>query len=88
MKMKRKVTYTSTLPEDILESVNEYAEKYNISKNKVMEEALRQFFFSEKKSIFRDGFKAADINPEMIPMAEAGMDEFLDIIQKYEGKGT
>ena len=42
--MKKKITYTSTLPEDVLDSVNDYSEKNNISKNKVVEKALRQFF--------------------------------------------
>jgi predicted transcriptional regulator len=86
-KMKRKVTYTSTLPEDILDSVNEYAEKYNISKNKVVENALRQYFFNLKKDEFREGFRKAAGDTEMKSLAEEGLKDYSDIIQRNERDG-
>ncbi len=85
--MKKKITYTSTLPEDVLDSVNDYSEKNNISKNKVVEKALRQFFFGLKKSDFREGFKRAALDPGMNSLAEAGMEDYLDIINKNEKEG-
>jgi hypothetical protein len=85
--MNKKVTYTSTLPEDILNSVNEYAEKYHISKNKIVEMALRHYFFNTKKNDFRNGFKNASCDPDMKEMTDAGMADYFDIIRQFERDG-
>jgi hypothetical protein len=82
--MKKKLTYTSTLPEDVLASVNDYAEKYNISKNQVVENALRQFFFSLKKSDFREGFLRVANDVDMGKMVEEGMNDYFGIILQNE----
>ena len=82
--IKKRVTYTSTLPEDILDSVNDYSEKNNISKNKVVENALREFFFSLKKNDFREGFKRAARDVNMDIMAEQGMDDYFGMVQQNE----
>ena len=85
--MNRKVTYTSTLPEDILNSVSEYAEKYKISKNLVVETALRQYFYNTKKNDFRSGFKKAAGDHDMTELSETGMADYLEIIQEFERDG-
>ena len=85
--MKKKVTYTSTLPEDVLASVSDYAEKYNISKNQVVENALRQFFFGLKKNDFREGFLRVSNDIDMGRMAEEGMNDYFDIILQNEREG-
>jgi hypothetical protein len=82
--MKKKVTYTSTLPEDVIELVNDYSEKESISKNQVVEKALRQFFFSQKKSDFREGFRQAAGDPDLNFMAEEGMNDYLEIVKRNE----
>jgi hypothetical protein len=84
--MTKKVTYTSTLPEDVMETVNDYSEKNNISKNKVVENALRQFFFGIKQNDFREGFKRAANDIEMRLIAEEGMDDYSEILQQNEKK--
>ncbi|MCX6305115.1 MAG: hypothetical protein NT040_09110 [Bacteroidetes bacterium] len=82
--MKKKVTYTSTLPEDVLNSVSDYSEKNSISKNEVVETALRQFFFNARKEDFRQGFKRAALDAEMSAMAEGGMNDYQDIMTRDE----
>ena len=86
--MKKKVTYTSTLPEDVIDLVNNYSEKASISKNQVVETALRQFFFNLKKNDFREGFRRAAGDPDLNPMAEKGMNDYLDIIKQTEREGN
>jgi hypothetical protein len=82
--MKKKLTYTSTLPEDVLASVSDYAEKYNISKNQVVENALRQFFFNLKKNDFREGFLRVANDVDMGKMVEEGMNDYFGIIMQNE----
>lgn len=46
-KKKGNITYTSTLPTMVMEEVVEYATKKKITKNKVIELALRNFLEAE-----------------------------------------
>ncbi|MFZ4520143.1 MAG: hypothetical protein ACOYNC_00480 [Bacteroidales bacterium] len=85
--MAKRVTFTSTLPEEIINSVNDYSEKNKISKNKVLESALRQFFFNVKQESFREGFRRASMDPEMKSLAEEGMKDYLDILNQDEKAG-
>jgi len=82
--MKKQITYTSTLPDDLILQVNEYAEKYKVSKNKIFEKALRKFFFEVKRKEFQEGFKRVANDPEILELAEMGMGDYLELIQKYE----
>jgi ribosomal protein L10 len=82
--MSKKVTYTSTLPEDLMLTVNDYSAKYKVSKNKVVEKALRQFFFELKRKEFSEGFKRAAKDPEVVELAEMGMDDYFEMLERYD----
>jgi metal-responsive CopG/Arc/MetJ family transcriptional regulator len=82
--MKKQITYTSTLPDDLITLVNEYAEKYKVSKNKIIEKALRRFLFEAKRKEFQEGFKRVANDPEIVEVAEMGMGDYLELIQMYE----
>ena len=84
LEMKKQITYTSTLPDDLITQVSEYAEKYKVSKNKIIEKALRKFLFEAKKKEFREGFKRLANDPEVEELVEMGMGDYLELIQKYE----
>ncbi len=86
--MTKKITYTSTLPEDVLDIVNDYSEINHISKNQVVEKALRQFFFKVKQEDFREGFKRAAGDAEMNDLARAGINDYLDILKQNDPEGT
>ncbi|MEJ7677134.1 MAG: hypothetical protein WKG06_04515 [Segetibacter sp.] len=53
---KKNITYTSTLPSVVMEEVAEYAIKKNVSKNKVIEIALRKLFEEEMKKELQETF--------------------------------
>ena len=82
--MKKQITYTSTLPGDLITQVNEYAEKYKVSKNKIIEEALKHFFFEQKRKEYEESFARIANDPEVEELAEMGMGDYLDMIRKYE----
>ena len=82
--MKKQITYTSTLPDDLISQVKEYAEKYKVSKNKIIEKALRKFFFEVKRKEYQEGFKRIANDPEILEMAEMGMGDYMSLIEKYE----
>jgi hypothetical protein len=83
--MKHKtITYTSTLPDVVMEEVVEYARKKNISKNKVIEIALRKLMEEEIKSELMESFKKIANDPEMIETAEWGMKEYSKQLKSFD----
>jgi predicted transcriptional regulator len=82
--MKKQITYTSTLPDDLISQVNEYAEKYQMTKNKVIEEALRQYFFDQKRKEYEESFARIANDPEVVELAEMGMEDWAELVRKYE----
>ncbi|HTX89513.1 MAG TPA: hypothetical protein VMC08_11025 [Bacteroidales bacterium] len=81
--MKHKV-YTSTLPEDLLLLVNEYAEKYHVPKARLVENALRSYLSALKRKEFREGFKRASGDAEVTGMAELGIADYREILRDPE----
>lgn len=83
--MNRKtVTYTSTLPNVVMEDVVEYAKKKKISKNKVIEIALKRLLEEEIKNELRESFKKIADDPEMLEMAEWGMEDYAEQLKKFD----
>ena len=82
--MKKQITYTSTLPDDLISLVSEYAEKYQLTKNKVIEEALRQYFFNQKRKEYEESFARIANDPEVVELAEMGIEDWADLVRKYE----
>lgn len=83
--MKRKiVTYTSTLPSMVMEDVVEYATKKNISKNKVIEIAIKMLMEEEIKNELKESFRKISKDPEMVEMAEWGMNEYSQQLKDFD----
>jgi predicted transcriptional regulator len=86
--MANKITYTSTLPEEVAAAVKDYAERYRVSKNAVVEQALRQFFLQEKKREFREGFSKFAGEAEKLELAEQGLQDFTEVVDRFENRKT
>jgi hypothetical protein len=84
MEKKKNVTYTSTLPSVVMEEVAEYAAKKKISKNKVIEAAIRNFLDAEIKSELERTFKLAAEDPELVEMADWGLADYLEQLKELE----
>ena len=70
-------TFTSTLPDDLLSSLKNTAEKLTIPKNKIIEKALRIYLDQLNRAEYLKSFKQAANDNEIIMMAEEGMKEYL-----------
>jgi hypothetical protein len=83
--MKRKtITYTSTLPNVVMEEVVEYAKKKKLSKNKVIEIAVKKLLDEEIRNELIESFKKIADDPDMIEMAEWGMEDYAEQLKKLE----
>ena len=81
---KKYVTYTSSLPNIVMEDVVEYAKKNKVSKNKVIEIALKMFFEEEIRRDLEITFSLASENKELTGMAEWGLDEYSKQLKNME----
>ena len=81
---QKKITYTSTLPGIVMEGVVEYAKKKKISKNKVIEIAVKKLLEEEIKNELRRTFTLAENDKELPEMAEWGLSDYLEQLKELE----
>jgi hypothetical protein len=82
IKMKNTITYTSTLPKDLLEQLNGMAKALNLPKNKIIERSLRLYLKKLKKAEYIRSFQRASQDEEMITLAEEGMEDYLNRVDE------
>ena len=80
--MSKSMNYTSSLPADLLEKVEEYAVKFKVPKNKIIEKSLRAYFENLKKAEYIRSFRLAAGDSVIIDMAEEGLEDYLKILDK------
>jgi hypothetical protein len=80
--MKNNSVLTTSLPSEIVGQLNEYAEKFNLPKNKILEEALKSYFDRLKKAEYIHSFKRASSNEEMRSLSEEGLADYLKILDE------
>ena len=78
--MKSTTVYTSTLPQDLLIKLDFYAKKFKTPKNQIIEKALEDYIDKIKEAEYIHSFKKAGTDPEMISMAEQGLEEYLKVL--------
>ena len=83
--MKSKyVTYTSTLPENVMEELKEYAIRNNQKKNEIIAEAITSFLDEKRKKEYADSFRKMKNDTEQKFLAEAGLGDFVQMIEDFE----
>ena len=74
------VNFTSSLPSDLLQTLDSYALKFKVPKNRIMEQALMAYFDRLKQAEYSRSFKKAAGDAEMTTMAEEGLEDYLKIL--------
>ncbi|MCY7350270.1 MAG: ribbon-helix-helix domain-containing protein [Cytophagaceae bacterium] len=75
--MKQSTAYTSTLPVEVMNQLNDYARKLKIPKNKLIEQAVNAYLSELKRQEYIHSFKRADSDEEQIDLAEQGLGDYL-----------
>lgn len=70
-------TFTSTLPNDLLQLLTEKAEKLAVPKNKLIEKALRLYLTHLEKAEYIQSYKGASEDEDILLIAEEGMGDYL-----------
>ncbi len=82
--MPKQYVYTSSLPLELKEELEEYATRHKISKNKIIEKALKKYLEEDRKKLYADSFKKANNDPEMISMADWGLEDYRQQLKNLE----
>ncbi len=70
-------TFTSTLPDDLLQRLSEKATAMELPKNRLLEIALRLYLEHLDKAEYIKSYKAAAQDDDILTVAEEGMAEYL-----------
>lgn len=75
-------TFTSTLPDDLLQLLNEKAKALSLPKNRLMENALRLYLEHLEKAEYIKSYKKAANDADILSIAEEGMTDYLNQLEK------
>jgi metal-responsive CopG/Arc/MetJ family transcriptional regulator len=75
-------TFTSSLPEDLLQKLSEYAERAGVAKNKIIEKALTVYLDQMNRAEYVKSYRQAGQDKEIMQIAEEGMVEYFKQIQE------
>lgn len=74
-------TFTSTLPDDLLNLLSEKAKMLSIPKNRLIENALRLYLDHLNKAEYIKSYKNASDDADLFLLAEEGMEDYLKQIK-------
>lgn len=75
-------TFTSTLPDSLLELLTEKAKSLSVPKNKLIENALRLYLEHLEKAEYIKSYKKAAEDNDVMLMAEEGMEDYLKQLEE------
>lgn len=79
-------TFTSSLPDSLLENLAKMAKELNVPKNKIIQKALEKYLEQLDKAAFAKSYKKMANDPEMTALAEEGIEEWFRMIEEYENE--
>jgi metal-responsive CopG/Arc/MetJ family transcriptional regulator len=71
-------TFTSSLPDTLLDRLNELSKKQTVPKNKIIEKALSIYLDQINKAEYIKSYKAAANDKEVMDIAEEGMIDYIN----------
>ena len=75
-------TFTSNLPDDLLQWLSDKAKALSVPKNKLMENALRLYLQHLEKAEYIKSYQQAADDKDLLAMAEEGMEDYLNQIKE------
>lgn len=70
-------TYTSSLPDELLEELNEKAKALKMPKNKLIENALRIYLDQLNRSAYLKSYRQMQDDESVLELAEEGMEAYM-----------
>ncbi len=76
------ITFTSTLPDDLLANLNAVAKNLAMPKNKIIEKALKIYLDQLNRAEYVKSYKQAGEDINILKMAEEGMEDYFRQLDK------
>ena len=70
-------TFTSTLPDDLLQMLNEKAKALSLPKNRLIENALRLYLEHLERAEYKRSYSEASKDLDIVQIAEEGLADYL-----------
>ena len=70
------------MKKNIWEKVTQTAQKYGLTKREIIESSVEQHLFKLKQKEYEDGFKNFANDKDMLEMAEWGIGDYYDQLEK------
>ena len=80
-------TFTSSLPDDLLNRLTAAAQKLNIPKNRIIARALEVYLDQITKAEYIQSYKQLADDADVLAMAEEGMAEYLTQLNAQDEAG-
>lgn len=77
-------TFTSTLPEELLQKLNEASKKLSMPKNKIIEKSLTIYLDQINKAEYLKSYKKMSQDQDVLSLAEEGMEEYFNELSKED----
>ncbi len=77
-------TFTSSLPDHILEQLSQAAKDLQLPKNKIIEKALEIYLEQLDRAAFLKSYKRMAKDPDMLAMAEEGMADYFKQLEDLD----
>jgi predicted transcriptional regulator len=74
--------FTSTLPDELMQKLNEMAGKLALPKNKIIEKALQIYLDQLNRAEYVQSYKQAATDENIIEIAEEGMVDYLNQLEE------
>jgi predicted transcriptional regulator len=71
------ITFTSTLPDELLLKLNNMAKRMSMPKNKIIEKALQIYLDQLTRAEYVQSYKQASTDKDLLDLAEEGMEDYL-----------
>lgn len=79
-------TFTSSLPNDLLQQLDSIARQYGVAKNKIIEKALQIYLDQLKRAEYAKSYKMAGEDHDIMAVAEEGMEAYLTSVEQEDLK--
>ncbi len=80
-------TYTSSLPDHLLEKLDEISKKLSLPKNRLIERALEVYLDQLNRAEYVKSYKQAASDQDILTIAEEGIHEYFRRLDKEDEAG-
>lgn len=80
--MKTTLTFTSTISPKLIAWVDKRARAKKLTRRAILEEAIRRYQRDSASEVLKEGFARAAQDPDMLELAEWGMNDYAQMISR------